>query len=155
MAGWLRGDPDAAFENWRKRLPKAKPKPASLLPLPPPPSSSSSSATTPIAKLVKESLAKKEANVRKPAKLAMKNKPELRKTYLIQKYGRRWVEKFYKIDTTESVNFDSKELSWLKTLLFCPGSVQTRTFSAGLLKDLSQNPERRLKVVYTLEIIFT
>lgn len=142
----LRGDPEAAFENWRKRLPKCKPKPPvpGLLLLPPVPTTTAAATGKPASK---ES--KKEVVVKKPVQIVVvppKNKPELRKNYLAQKYGRRWVEKLYKIDSSECIKFDSKELTWLKKLLFCPGSVQTRTFSAGLLKDLSQIPERRLKV---------
>lgn len=79
-----------------------------------------------------------------------KRKPEIgdsRRSYLMTKYGRAWREKFLGFGRGSLRRLEFKqELGWMKKLLFCPGSIQTRIVTAALLKDLAAIPPRRLKV---------
>jgi len=136
LHAWMNGDPDSSFENWRKKLPKLKP---SVMSEGPPKGKEGGGS-------VKKDLSAISKRNAKATKDKEKQKVEMRQAYLMNKYGRRWMEKFYKVEINSAINFNSKELVWLKKLLFCPGSVQTRSVTAALLKDLAHIPERRLKV---------
>ena len=142
----MKGDENYSFEMWKKRLPKAIKK-------------AEKPASEPIAVSSKE---KKKGEGRSKrlstqgeafiqALLVSENKKkeecaaDVHENYLIKTYGRIWLDKFFKLDTTGPLKFDS-EFIWIKKLIFCPGSVQTRSVTAALLKDFAQIPQRRLKV---------
>jgi hypothetical protein len=137
LQAWMNEDPEASFENWRKKLPKIAP-------------TTGSESTTKCKEsngTVKKDLSSSSKKSAKAVKEKEKCKVEMKQNYLINKYGRRWIEKFYKVESDSVITFNSQELLWLKKLLFCPGSVQTRSVTAALLKDLAHLPERRLKVL--------
>jgi len=165
LESWINGDEKFSFENWRKRLPKEINKPAPVQKQNSGgPGPSSSLPTLGQAELPagggklkrrdtrKEKKEKKEINTSvtspKPKK-EREDKSQQKQMYLLKKYGRVWVEKFFKIDTNARLEFD-KELGWMKKLIFCPGSIQTRTVTAALLKDLAIIPSRRLKIMELL-----
>ncbi len=95
---------------------------------------------------------KKEINTAAPAapkpKKDEEQKIQEKQVYLLKKFGRVWLEKYLKMDSNVRLEFD-KELGWMKKLIFCPGSIQTRSVTAALLKDLAHIPSRRLKVTLT------
>lgn len=145
IRAWIDGDPKHSFEKWKKTLPKVKIAAADsagdIQPQQQPQSRPGG----------KESAGRKEINSKKINKqVPVKNKEERKKGYLMKKYGRIWLDKFFKLRPNAALQFDTEGLVWLKKLLFCPGSVQTRTITASLLKDLAQVPQRRLKIMELL-----
>ncbi|ODM96234.1 E3 ubiquitin-protein ligase UBR4, partial [Orchesella cincta] len=138
IRAWINGDPKYSFESWKKTLPKVKGIEASA--------TSESTQSRPVGK---ES-ARKEINSKKSSKVTAKNKEDRKKGYLMKKYGRIWLDRYFKLKPNAALCFDKHGLIWLKKLLFCPGSVQTRTITASLLKDLAQIPQRRLKIMELL-----
>ena len=159
LKAWMEGDENHSFENWKKRLPKII-KPPGVQKQNSTGAGPSSLSGTSASELPsgggkvkrkdsrKEKKEKKEINTQTPVvkqKKDKEDKNQQKRMYLIKKYGRAWVEKFFKIDSNARLEFD-KELGWMKKLIFCPGSIQTRTVTAALLKDLAHIPARRLKV---------
>ena len=148
LQAWLDGDEHHSFENWKKRLPKIQ------AAAPPKPSSSTSVQTqqpSTSANLVKKRQRdnarkeKKDLNVPPAQQGSKASRSQLKQSYYVKKYGRAWLDKLFRMDSTTKLEF-TKEMSWMKKLIFCTGSIQTRTTTAALLKDLAQTPERRVKV---------
>jgi len=138
IKAWMAEDPNHSFEAWRSKLPKIPPEP-------PKPSSkekkelntSSGAGAAAYHHHPKKKVSKKE-----------NSSAEKRQHFLMRKYSRLWKEKLKLPLKNISLRFDEAEIVWVKKLLFCPGSVQTRLLTAALLKDIAQYPHRRLMVRY-------
>lgn len=101
----------------------------------------SSSQTSTTAKKRRESTKREKKELNTSAQNQGVKKKE---TYYIKKYGRAWIDKLFRMDS--NAKLELKQMNWMRELLFCPSSIQTRTVTAALLKDLAQTPQRRAKV---------
>ena len=70
-----------------------------------------------------------------------RNAKEVRELYLQQKYGLKWREKVRKVTELDQLHLSDD--SWLKRLLFYPGSQQLRVLAVELMEIFLASPSRR------------
>ncbi|XP_050389975.2 E3 ubiquitin-protein ligase UBR4 [Patella vulgata] len=71
-------------------------------------------------------------------------KKEIRKRYLIEKYGTRWRQKMWK---TPAIPLKLTQSTWLQQAMFSPSSRSARQTACSIIEAIAQVPSRRKEVI--------
>ncbi len=124
---WLNGDPDHCFDSWDKR---AKGSRASGPPREP--------------ERKKRDEVKGKRRPQQQSQPQPKSKEDVRKGYLAEKFGSRWLERTFQKATFP---LDLSNSSWLRTLLFSPTSRSARQTACSMVEAFCSVHQRKKDVI--------
>ncbi len=142
---WLDGDPEHCFANWDRQARMRGVVAAVAVATGEEDDKESSSATSSSKRRKEESrMKKRHVTPRQPTITTTRTREEVRRLYLMQKFGRRWRDSTFR---KVSYPLDVRNPTWLRSLLFSQTSRSARQAACAVVEAFCDVHERKKDVV--------